>query len=589
MAETVADFLVKRLREWGVRRLFGYSGDGINPVLGALRRAGNEPVFFQVRHEETAALMACGHAKFTGEVGVCLATQGPGAIHLLNGLYDARLDHQPVVAIVGQIARESMGGRYQQEVDLPNLFKDVAGAFVGVANDPAQIRHLVDRAFRIALAERTVTCLILPHDVQSMEAVPEPPREHGMQHSSPGYVPPRVVPQDGELRRAADVLNAGKRVAILAGAGAVNASEELVEVADVLGAGIAKALLGRTAVPDDLPFVTGSVGWLGTSASNRMMERCDTLLMIGTGFPYTEFLPKPGAARGVQIDVNPGMLGVRYPTEVGLVGDSRETLRALMPLLTRKADRSWRGEIEASVDEWWREAERRALEPADPLNPQLLFHELSPRLPDGCIVTADSGTSTVWYARGLKLRRGMNASVSGTLATMGCAIPYGLAAKLAHQDRPVIALLGDGAMQMNGLTELVTVANSWQQWSDPRFVMLVLNNRDLGFVTWEQRAMEGEPRFEAAQQVPDFPYARYAEMLGLRGIAVHAPEEVAPAWDEALAADRPVVINALVDPNVPTLPPQPREQVLEKLAKALAEEPEAEAVREGLEREGVKV
>jgi pyruvate dehydrogenase (quinone) len=589
MTETVADFLVQRLREWGVRRLFGYSGDGINPVLGALRRAGNQPTFFQVRHEETAALMACAHAKYTGEAGVCLATQGPGAIHLLNGLYDARLDHQPVVAIVGQVARESMGGRYQQEVDLPNLFKDVAGAFVGVANDPAQIRHLVDRAFRIALAERTVTCLILPHDVQSMEAVPEPPREHGMQHSAPGYVPPRIVPQDDELRRAADVLNAGQRVAILAGAGAAGAGEELIVTADLLGAGVAKALLGRTVVPDDLPFVTGSVGWLGTSASNQMMERCDTLLMVGTGFPYTEFLPKPGAARAVQIDVSPGMLGVRYPTEVNLVGDSAETLRALMPLLRRKSDRSWRDEIEASVAEWWRDAERRALEPADPLNPQLLFHELSPRLPDNCILAADSGTSTVWYARGLKLRRGMQASVSGTLATMGCAIPYALAAKLAHPDRPVIALLGDGAMQMNGLTELVTVANAWQSWSDPRLIMLVLNNRDLGFVTWESRAMEGEPRFDAAQRVPDFPYGRYAELLGLRGIAVQSPEEVSLVWEDALSADRPVVINALVDPNVPTLPPQPREQVLEKLAKALAEEPDAETVRDRLEHEGVHV
>lgn len=589
VAEMVADFLVRRLREWGVRRLFGYAGDGINPILGALRRAGNDPAFFQVRHEETAALMACGHAKFSGNIGVCLATQGPGAIHLLNGLYDARLDHQPVVAIVGQVARESMGGRYQQEVDLPNLFKDVAGSFVGVVTDPAQMRHAVDRAFRIAQAERTVTALIIPHDVQSMEAVAEPPREHGMQHSSPGYEAPRVIPREDELRWAADVLNAGSRVAILAGAGAQGASDELICVADLLGAGIAKALLGRTATPDDLPFVTGSIGWLGTSASNRMMERCDTLLMVGTGFPYTEFLPKPGAARAVQIDLSPGMLGVRYPTEVNLVGDSAESLRALIPLLERKADRGWREEIEASVVEWWREAARRASELANPLNPQLLFHELSPRLPDECIVTADSGTSTVWYARGLKLCQGMAAGVSGTLATMGCAIPYALAAKLAHPDRPVIALLGDGAMQMNGLTELVTIANTWQSWSDPRLIMLVLNNRDLGFVTWEQRAMEGEPRFAVSQHVPDFPYGQYAELLGLRGIVVQAPEEVSLAWDEALAADRPVVINALVDANVPTLPPQPREQVLEKISRALTAEPEAESVRERLGREGVRV
>jgi pyruvate dehydrogenase (quinone) len=589
MAENVADFLVGRLQEWGVRRLFGYAGDGINPILAALHRSGNEPAFVQVRHEETSALMACAHAKFTGQIGVCLATQGPGAIHLLNGLYDARLDHQPVLAIVGHLARESVGGGYQQEVDLPTLFKDVAGSFVAVANDPAQLRHLVDRAVRIALGERTVTCLILPHDVQSMDAVPDPPREHGMQHSSPGYAPPRVVPRDEDLRRAADVLNAGRRVAILVGAGALGATDEVIDVAEVLEAGIAKALLGRTVVPDDLPFVTGAVGWLGTAASNEMMERCDTLLMVGTGFPYTEFLPAPGAARAVQIDLDPGMLGVRYPTEVNLVGDSKETLRALRPLLKPRTEHTWLDEIRGSVERWWREAERRAMEPADPLNPELLFWELSPRLPDGCIVTADSGTSTVWFARGLRLRHGMLASVSGTLATMGCAIPYALAAKLAYPDRPAIALLGDGAMQMNGLTELVTVANAWRDWSDPRLVILVLNNRDLGYVTWEQRAMEGEPRFPTSQALPDFPYAHYAELLGLRGIVVQNPTEVGLAWDEALTSDRPVLIDAIVDPNVPTLPPRPRRQVIDNLARALAAEPEADAVRLQLRREGVAV
>src|SRR5215213_6096551 len=463
MPETVSDFLVHRLKAWGVQRLYGYSGDGINGILGALDRAGNDPVFIQVRHEENASLMACAHAKFTGTVGVCLATQGPGAIHLLNGLYDARLDHQPVVAIVGDITQMSGGSRYQQEVDLPTLFKDVASAFLEVVSDPAQVRHVIDRAVRIALAERTVTCIIVPHNVQTQEAVTAPPHEHGAMHSAIGYAPPRIVPRDEELRRAAEVLNAGQRVAILIGAGALGAGPEVIETAEALGAGVAKALLGKAALPDDLPFVTGSVGWLGTTASNRMMERCDTLLMIGTGFPYNEFLPQPGAARGVQIDLNPGMLGVRYPIEVGLTGDSAETLRALLPLLTRQTDRSWREEIEASVDEWWREAERRALEPADPLNPQLLFHELSPRLPDDCIIAADSGTSTVWYARGLKLRRGMSASVSGTLATMGCAIPYALAAKLAHPDRPVIALLGDGAMQMIGFNALVDVAKQWRK------------------------------------------------------------------------------------------------------------------------------
>ena len=589
MPQTVGDFLIARLQEWGVRRLFGYPGDGINGILAALDRAGNQPELIQVRHEETAALLACAHAKFTGEIGVCLATQGPGAIHLLNGLYDARLDHQPVLAIVGQVGQMSLGGQYQQEVDLPNLFKDVAGAFVDVVNDPAQMRHLLDRAIRIAIAERTVTCLIVPHDVQSEEAVTQPPREHGAIHSGIGYTPPRVVPYDADLQRAANVLNAGQRVAMLVGAGALEATDEVMAVAELLGAGVAKALLGKAAVPDDLPFVTGSVGWLGTSASNEMMANCDTLLMVGSCFPYTEFLPKPGQARGVQIDLDPGALSISYPMEVNLVGDSAETLRALLPLLDQKPASPWRAQIEANVTGWWEEAERRSEEPADPLNPQLLFHELSPRLPDGCIVTADSGTSTVWYARNLKLRRGMRGSVSGTLATMGCALPYALAAKFAYPDRVAIALIGDGAMQMSGLTELVTVGKYWRTWADPRLVILILNNRDLGYVTWEQRAMEGMPRFEVSQSLPDFPYARYAELIGLRGIVVDGPEQVAAAWDEALTADRPIVIDAIVDPNVPTLPPRPEAKVIENLETALAAEPDAGLVQRQLAREGVTV
>jgi pyruvate dehydrogenase (quinone) len=584
---TVSDFLVQRLRDWGVKRLFGYSGDGINGILGAINRAGNVPEFFQVRHEETAALMACGHAKYTGEVGVCLATQGPGAIHLLNGLYDARLDHQPVVAIVGQVSQMADGSHYQQEVDLPTLFKDVAGAFVEVVKSPAQVRHLVDRAMRIAIAERTVTCLIVPHDIQSEPVVEEPPHEHGAMHSVPGYVPPRILPRDDELQRAADVLNAGEKVAMLVGAGAIGAADEVIAVAERLGAGVAKALLGKTAVPDGLPFVTGATGWLGTSASNRMMAKCDTLLMVGSSFPYTEFLPKAGQARGVQIDINPGALGIRYPMEVNLVGDSAETLRALLPLLQPRDNDGWRQRVEGYVHDWREDAQRRAMEPANPVNPQRLYTELSPRLPDNAMLAADSGTSTVWYARHLDIRPGMLGSVSGTLATMGCALPYALAAKLAHPDRPAFAFLGDGAMQMSGLTELVTIANSWQEWQDPRLIMLVLNNRDLSFVTWEQRGMAGEGRFEASQALPDFPYAQYAEMIGLRGIRVEDPEDIAAAWDEALSADRPVVIDAVTDPNVPTLPPEPSEEVLQTVAQALSQEESTAQVREQLAREGV--
>ncbi len=551
----VGDFMIARLGEWGVKRIYGYPGDGINGIMGALRRAEDRMEFVQVRHEEMSAFMACAHAKWTGTVGVCLATSGPGAIHLLNGLYDAKLDHQPVVAIVGQQARTALGGHYQQEVDLVSLFKDVAHEYVHVVSEPTQMRHLVDRAVRIALAARTVTCIIVPNDVQTMDAVPEPEHAHGTIHSSVGYSPPRVVPHEDDLARAADVLNSGDRIAILAGQGALHATDELIEVAEVLGAGVAKALLGLAAVPDDLPFVTGPIGLLGTKPSYELMMDCDTLLMVGSSFPYSEFLPKEGDARGVQIDVDGRMIGIRYPMEVHLVGDSAETLRALIPRLERKSDRSWREQIEANVADWWRVLEARALNDADPINPQRVFWELSPRLPDNCILSADSGSAANWFARDLRLRRGMMASLSGTLATMGPGVPYAIAAKFCHPHRVAIALVGDGAMQMNGMNELITAAKYWQRWSDPRLIVAVLNNRDLNQVTWEQRVLEGDPKFEASQDIPDLPYARFAELIGLKGIRVETPDEIAPAWDEALAADRPCVLDFVTDPEVPPLPP----------------------------------
>jgi pyruvate dehydrogenase (quinone) len=554
MKANVSDFLVRRLSEWGVKRIYGYPGDGINGVFGALNRASGLIDYIQVRHEEMAAFMACAHAKFTGEVGVCVATSGPGAIHLLNGLYDAKLDHQPVVAIVGQQKRESLGGNYQQEVDLISLFKDVAHEYVHMVTTPAQMRHIVDRALRIAQVERNVCCIIIPNDVQEMDAE-KPPREHGSVFSGIGYRAPRTVPQAEELQRAADILNAGEKVAMLIGAGALHAADEVLEAADLLGAGIAKALLGKAAVPDDLPFVTGSIGLLGTRPSYEMMTDCDTLLMVGSSFPYSEFLPEEGQARGVQIDINGRMTSLRYPMEVNLIGDSAETLRLLIPLLKRKEERRWRQRIERKVADWWETLEERALEPADPINPQRVFWELSPRLPDNCILTCDSGSAANWYARDLKIRNGMMASLSGGLATMGCGVPYAIAAKFAHPDRVAIALVGDGAMQMLGMNELITIGKYWRRWSDPRLVVLVLNNRDLNQVTWEQRAMAGDPKFEASQDVPDFPYARFAELIGLQGIRVDQPDQLADAWDWALGADRPVVLEATVDPDVPPLPP----------------------------------
>jgi pyruvate dehydrogenase (quinone) len=579
---TVSDHLLDLLAAWNVRRIFGYPGDGINGVLGALRRDSEADgaarfEYVQVAHEELAGLMATAHAKYTGEVGVCLVTSGPGAIHLLNGLYDAKLDHQPVVAIVGQQAFAGMGGSAQQETNLRSILEDVASSYLETVAKPEQLRHVVDRAFRAALGGRTVAAIILPHDVQQEDAVESPPHEHGRQHSAPGFSPPRLLPRDDELRRAADVLNAGRRVAIIAGAGALAATDEVIAVAEKLGAGIAKSLLGKAAVPDDHPLVTGSVGWLGTPASNRMMRECDTLLMVGSNFPYTEFLPQEGQARGVQIDVEPRNLSLRYPMEVALAGDSAESLRALLPLLRDTAVTSWRGEIERSARESWEMIARQAHAPAEPLNPQLVVWELSQRLPDRSIVSADSGSAAVWLARDLRLRRGMMASLSGGLATMGSGVPYALAARLAYPDRPVIALVGDGAMQMSGISALIDVAKQFRlgeandrPWRSAPFVVLVLNNRDLNYVTWEQRLMEGDPRYVASQALPDFAYADYARMLGLDGVRVERPEQVGPAWERALASERPFVIDAVVDRNVPTVPPQLKPEQEDKLAKALA-------------------
>jgi pyruvate dehydrogenase (quinone) len=555
MTETVGDFLVDRLHAWGVRRIYGYPGDGINGVLGALNRAKGKIEFIQVRHEEMAAFMASAHAKFTGELGVCMATSGPGASHLLTGLYDARMDHMPVLAIAGQQARASLGGHYQQELDLPSLFKDVAGAFVQQASVPAQARHLVDRAIRTALSERKVTAIILPNDLQDLE-YQAPGRQHGTLHSGVGFSAPKLVPYASDLQCAAEVLNAGKRVAILVGAGALQATDEVIAIAEKLGAGVAKALLGKAVLPDDLPWVTGSIGLLGTEPSYDMMMQCDTLLMIGSGFPYSEFLPKEGQARGVQIDTKADMLSLRYPMEVNLVGDSAETLRALLPLLAEKTDHSWRKRIERWTGKWWKTLEKRALELTDGgVNPQRSVWELSSRVPANAIVTSDSGSCANWYARDLKVQRGMQCSLSGGLASMGAAVPYAIAAKFAFPERPVIALVGDGAMQMNNMAELITVSKYWKQWANPRWICMVLNNQDLNQVTWEQRVMEGDPKFEASQDIPSVPYHQFAELIGLKGIYVDDANRMGAAWDEALAADRPVVLEVKADPNVPPLPP----------------------------------
>jgi len=583
-AQTVGAHILERLHGHGIRRVYGYPGDGINGILGGFHEHGGEIEFVQAAHEELAAFMACAEAKLGGDVGVCLATSGPGAIHLLNGLYDAKLDHQPVVAIIGQQKTISLGGDYQQEVDLASLYKDVASGFVQVAMTPAQVPHLIDRAVQIARGTRSVTCVIVPADIQE-EEIEAPPRVHGAIYSGGRMPKPRIVPREPELAAAAGILNAGRKVAILVGQGAREAAAEVEQVAELLGAGVAKALNGRDVLPDELPYVTGSIGLLGTKPSDEMMQGCDTLLMIGSSFPYSEWLPEPGQARGVQIDIDARMLGIRYPMELNLAGDARDTLQALIPLLERKQDRSWQEEIAGSVERWWRILDDQAEEAANPLNPLKVFKELSPRLPDGCILTADSGSGTNWYARHLRFRRGMRGALSGTLATMGPALPYAVAAKFAHPDRPVVAIEGDGAMQMNGISALIDVVKYDGRWSDPRFVVLVLNNQDLNQVTWEQRVLVGDPKLEASQRIPDFPYARYAELLGFEGIRVDAPDQVAEAWDRALAAGRPVVLEAVTDPEVPPLPPHIDFQQARSMAQALAK---GDSARRAMMRQSIK-
>jgi pyruvate dehydrogenase (quinone) len=579
MAKLTADFLLERLAENGVKRIYGYPGDGINAIIGALERHKDKLKFVQVRHEEQAAFMACAHAKWTGEVGVCLATSGPGAIHLLNGLYDAKLDHQPVLAIVGQQSRMGLGGSYQQEVDLVSLFKDVAHEYVQMAYEPGQIRHLVDRAHRIALDQRTVTTLVIPNDLAEEPAQEEPPREHGAVVSAPGYTRPRVVPSDGQLQQAAEILNAGEKVAMLVGQGALGASNEVVEVAETLGAGVAKALLGKAVVSDGLPFVTGSIGLLGTKPSWTLMNECDTLLMVGSSFPYSEWLPKAGQARGVQIDLDGRMLSIRYPMECALVGDAKETLRALVPLLQRKEERGWRDQIEEEIREWWRLLEERAMQDADPINPQRLFWELNQHLPEDAIVSSDSGSAANWYARDVRLGPTHLASLSGTLATMGPGVPYAIAAKFCHPNRPAVALVGDGAMQMSGMAELITARKYYKEWADPRLVVLVLNNRDLNQVTWEQRALQGDPMNPMTQRIPDVRYGDFAELIGLRGVRIEQPEDIGDAWRQAFEADRPFVIDAVCDPNVPPLPPHIRSDQARALMRALRKgDPEARGV-----------
>lgn len=584
MSMKVSDYILQRLREWEVEHVFSYAGDGINGLLAAWERAGNEPRFIQARHEEMAAFEAVGYAKFTGKVGVCAATSGPGAIHLLNGLYDAKLDRVPVVAIVGQTNRSAMGGSYQQEVDLASLYKDVASDFCETVTVPEQLPNVLDRAMRTAYGRRTVTAVIIPADVQELDYSP-PTHAFKMVPSSLGMAHYAPVPQEDEIARAAQVINEGEKVAVLLGQGARGARAQVEELADMLGAGVAKALLGKDVLPDDLPYVTGSIGLLGSRPSYELMQGCDTLLVIGSSFPYTQFLPELDQARAVQIDIDPHLVGMRYPFEVNLVGDAAETLKRLLPMLERKKHGAWREKIEKDVGRWWEVMERRARVEADPINPEYVAHALDALLPEDVILAADSGSAANWYARHLRIRGTMRGSLSGTLATMGPGVPYVIGAKFAHPERPALALVGDGAMQMNGMAELITVAKYWSEWQDPRLIVAVFNNHDLNQVTWEMRAMSGAPQFLPSQALPDVPYADFARSIGLDGVRVDQPDDVEDAWHRALAADRPFVIDFRTDPDVPPIPPH---ATLDQIEAAAASIIKGDSSRTGVLKQGFK-
>jgi pyruvate dehydrogenase (quinone)/pyruvate oxidase len=546
MSTTAADVLIDVIRDWGVEVVFGIPGDGINGIMEALRKRQHEIRFVQTRHEEAAAFMACGYAKFTGRLGVCLATSGPGGIHLLNGLYDAKLDGQPVLALTGLQFHDLIATLTQQDVELDKLFENVA-VYNARVMGPAHVENVADLACRTALAYRGVAHVTFPVDYQSLPLRRRERTGRNVPHHTsdvPAYG--NGLPNDADLRAAADILNAGRKVVILAGRGALDATDELEDTADVLGAPIVKALLGKSAVPDDSPYTTGPIGLLGTRPSQEAMEDCDTLLIVGSSFPYMEFLPKPGQARGVQIELDPKRIGLRYPVEVGLVGDSRRTLAALRPLLRRHDDRHFLEKAQHGMERWHALMEARATRPDVPMKPQVVARELGRRLPDDALVTCDSGTIATWWARHIPSRRGQLHSLSGNLATMANGFPYAIAAQVAHPNRMCVAFVGDGGLSML-MAELATCV----KYRLPVKIVIVKNNT-LGQIKWEQMVFLGNPEYGCELEPIDF--AALARAFGAAGFTIDRPEQCGAVLDEALAVDGPVVIQAVVDPNEPPLP-----------------------------------
>lgn len=573
---TVADLVVERLVAWDVERVYGYAGDGNNPLLGALRRSDIAPAFGRARHEESAAFMAVADAKYSGAVGVVTSTQGPGAMHLINGLYDAKLDSVPVVALVAQQHTSVLGSGYQQEINLGDVFSDVAGPYLQTVASAEQVPLVLDRAFRSALTHRTPVVVILPHDVQNAPA-PELGedlgQEHGVVVTAREWTHGVTAPRDDDVARAVDVLDAGERIAFLVGRGAAGAQAEVMELADRLGAGVTMSLLGKPYVDESSPLVGGTMGHLGTTASARILQNCDTLLIVGSNDPWTEFYPEPGQARAVQIDLDPVHLANRYPIEVGLVGDAALALRELLGRVAEKDRSAWRGDVEKWVRQWREISRMRSEVPTRGLNPELVARRLAEHIPHDARLAVDVGSSVYHYVRQIDLPTSVHAHLSSTLASMGCGIPYAIAAKAAAPAKPVAVLAGDGAVQMLGINELITVAEAWPGWEDPTMVIVVLSNRDLAEVSWEQRESESQPRYARSQEVPEFDMAAYAELLGLRGIRVEEPDQLAPALEEAFSAGRPTVIDAITDPDVPLLPPFPHgREMLESMRTGLQAE-----------------
>jgi len=562
MAMIGADILIETIMDWGVEVIFGLPGDGINGIIEALRNRQDRVRFIQVRHEESAAFMACAYAKYTGKLGVCLATSGPGGIHLLNGLYDAKLDGQPVLALTGLQYHDMINTHTQQDVELDKLFEDVC-VYDGRVMGPQHVENVADLACRTALAYRGVSHITMPVDIQSLEAKRIKPSKRNIpHHTSDVYARGARLPEEKDLRQAAEILNGGRKVAILVGQGALHATEELEKAAEVLGAPIIKALLGKATVPDDSPYTTGQIGLLGTKPSQEALEDCDTLLMVGTSFPYLEFYPKPGRARGVQIEIDPMRVGLRYPVEVGLVGDSCRTLHELLPMLKRKEDRGFLENAQKGMKAWNELMEKRGTRPDKPMKPQVVAWELGKRLSDDAIISCDSGTIATWWARQIPAKRGQMHSVSGNLATMACALPYAIAAQVAYPDRQSVAFVGDGGFSM-----LMAEFSTCVKYKLPVKV-IILKNNSLGMIKWEQMVFLGNPEYGCELEPIDF--SAFARACGGSGFTIEDPTQCGETIENALNTPGPVIIEAVVDPHEPPYPAKIKLEQAEKMAEALA-------------------